>query len=49
MKNLSKTKLFIIPVLLIITLLTIQALCDLELPNYTSDIINNGIQKSGIS
>ena len=25
-----------------------QALCDLELPSYTSDIINNGIQQGGI-
>lgn len=49
MKNNSKIKMFIIPIFIIIILLTIQALCDLELPNYTSNIINNGIQKNGIS
>ena len=35
-------------VLLIIVLLAIQATCDLSLPDYTSDIVNVGIQQSGI-
>ena len=39
---------FIVPVVIVIALLVGQALCDLELPSYTSDIINNGIQQGGI-
>lgn len=39
---------FIIPIILVIALLAVQALCDLELPSYTSNIINNGIQQGGI-
>ena len=39
---------FVIPIIAVISLLAIQALCDLELPSYTSDIINNGIQQGGI-
>ena len=39
---------FIVPVIIVIALLVGQALCDLELPSYTSDIINNGIQQGGI-
>ena len=39
---------FIIPIIAVIALLVVQALCDLELPSYTSDIINNGIQQGGI-
>lgn len=34
--------------ILIIAFLVVQALCDLALPQYTSDIIDVGIQKSGI-
>ena len=48
MKN-NKMKLFILPIIVVILLLVVQALCDLELPQYTSDIINNGIGQSGIS
>ena len=48
MKN-NKMKLFILPIIVVIFLLVVQALCDLELPQYTSDIINNGIGQSGIS
>ncbi len=40
---------FIIPIIIVIALLIVQAFCDLELPSYTSDIINNGIQQGGIS
>ena len=39
---------FIIPIIAVIILLAAQAFCDLELPSYTSDIINNGIQQGGI-
>ena len=39
---------FIIPIIVVVALLAMQALCDLELPSYTSDIINNGIQQGGI-
>lgn len=39
---------FIIPIIAVIVLLAVQALCDLELLSYTSDIINNGIQQGGI-
>lgn len=48
MKNKNKISLFIIPIILVIILLAVQAFCDLELPSYTSDIINNGIQQNGI-
>lgn len=36
-------------VLLIILLLIVQAYCDLALPQYTSDIIDTGIQNHGVS
>lgn len=35
-------------VLIIVALLFIQAWCDLSLPSYTSDIIDVGIQNSGV-
>ena len=35
-------------VLAIIVVLFVQAFCDLSLPTYTSDIVNVGIQQSGI-
>lgn len=35
-------------IFLILILLIIQALCDLTLPSYTSNIVNVGIQQSGI-
>lgn len=38
----------VIVILVIIGLLIIQALCDLSLPDYTSKIVNIGIQQSGI-
>ncbi len=40
---------FIIPIVIVIALLAIQAFCDLELPTYTSSIINDGIASKGIS
>lgn len=38
----------IIPVLVIVTLLVVQAIFDLELPDYSSKIVNVGIQQGGI-
>ncbi|MBE6154272.1 MAG: ABC transporter ATP-binding protein [Firmicutes bacterium] len=47
-KKKNKIITFILPVIAIIALLVIQAFCDLELPEYTASIINNGIQQNGI-
>lgn len=44
-KNLANHK---IAVALVVVLLAVQAFCDLSLPNYTSDIVDIGIQQSGI-
>ena len=44
-KNLAHHK---IAVLLIVALLAVQAFCDLSLPRYTSDIVDVGIQQSGV-
>ena len=44
-KNLANHK---ITVALVVVLLAVQAFCDLSLPNYTSDIVDIGIQQSGI-
>lgn len=33
---------------IIIVLLLVQAFCDLSLPQYTSDIIDTGIQNKGV-
>ena len=38
----------IVPILLIFGLLVIQAMCDLALPDYTSKIVDIGIQQGGI-
>nr|WP_253289432.1 ABC transporter ATP-binding protein [Clostridium sp. MSJ-8] len=35
-------------IIVIIALLIVQAVCDLSLPDYTSDIVNVGIQQGGI-
>ena len=45
LKILSKS---ILPILIIIALLFAQARCDLALPDYTANIVNVGIQQSGI-
>ncbi len=37
-----------IPILFIVILLFLQAYCDLSLPDYTANIINNGISRSGV-
>lgn len=39
---------FIIPLLVTIALLVVQAICELSLPQYTSNIVNVGIQYGGI-
>ena len=39
---------FILPLLVCIALLFGQAMCDLSLPNYMSNIVNVGIQQNGI-
>ena len=36
------------PILLVVLLLVVQAMCDLSLPDYTSRIVNVGIQQGGI-
>ena len=35
-------------ILLMIGLIILQAMCDLKLPDYTSNIVNVGIQQNGI-
>lgn len=47
-KLLKYLKKSVIPILIIIGLLIIQATCDLSLPSYTSNIVNVGIQQGGI-
>ena len=37
-----------IPIIFVVILLVIQAYCDLSLPTYMSNIVNVGIQQSGI-
>lgn len=39
---------FAFPLIVAIILLFVQAICDLNLPNYMSDIVNVGIQANGI-
>lgn len=44
----SYLKRFLLPIFGIVTLLVVQAVCDLSLPDYTSKIVNVGIQQGGI-
>lgn len=39
---------YIFPMILAVLLLFVQGMCDLNLPNLMSDIVNTGIQRSGI-
>ncbi|MGL4910887.1 MAG: ABC transporter ATP-binding protein [Romboutsia sp.] len=39
---------FIVSIIAVVVLLVVQAVCDLSLPDYTSNIVNVGIQQSGI-
>lgn len=48
-KMLSYLKKYWKSILIVIVLLFTQAICDLSLPNYMSDIINVGLQQSGIT
>ena len=45
MKYLKKSA---VSVIAIIALLLVQALCDISLPDYTSKIVNVGIQQGGV-
>lgn len=44
----SYLKRFLLPIFAIVALLVVQAVCDLSLPDYTSKIVNVGIQQGGI-
>ena len=49
MKHVLKTlRKYSLQIILVFILLFMQAMCDLSLPGYTSDIVNIGIQQSGI-
>ncbi|MEG0691625.1 MAG: ABC transporter ATP-binding protein, partial [Oscillospiraceae bacterium] len=48
LKLLKYMKKSTVPIIAIIALLFIQALCDLSLPDYTSNIVNVGIQQGGV-
>ena len=48
LKLLKNLKSVWVEVLLIVIMLCVQAVCDLKLPSYTSNIVNVGIQQSGI-
>jgi ATP-binding cassette subfamily B multidrug efflux pump len=48
LKLLKYLKKSVVPIIVVIGLLVIQAMCDLSLPSYTSDIVNIGIQQGGI-
>ncbi len=48
LKLIKYLKRSIIPILAILALLVVQAMCDLALPDYTSVIVNVGIQQNGI-
>lgn len=49
MKQIFKTlKRYTFPIIMVLVLLIIQAMCDLSLPDYTSKIVNVGIQQGGI-
>ena len=49
MKKLFKhLKQHLLPIFFIFILLVMQAFCELSLPEYTSDIVNVGIQQSGV-
>ncbi len=47
-KLLSYLKKSILPIILVIVLLVVQAICDLSLPEYMSNIVSIGIQQNGI-
>ncbi|MFZ3071431.1 MAG: ABC transporter ATP-binding protein [Anaerolineaceae bacterium] len=47
-KILKYLKKSVVPILIIVILLVVQAVCDLSLPDYTAKIVNVGIQQGGI-
>jgi ATP-binding cassette subfamily B multidrug efflux pump len=47
-KLIKHMKPFILLIVAIVALLFLQAMCDLSLPDYMSNIVNNGIQQGGI-
>lgn len=47
-KLFSYLKKSIIPIMMVIVLLVVQAVCDLSLPEYMSNIVSVGIQQNGI-
>ena len=47
-KILKYLKPFMVSIITVVALLVVQAVCDLSLPDYTSNIVNVGIQQSGI-
>ncbi len=47
-KILRYLKPFVVSIIAVVALLVVQAVCDLSLPDYTSDIVNIGIQQNGI-
>jgi ATP-binding cassette subfamily B multidrug efflux pump len=47
-KILKYLKKSVIPIIAIVILLVVQAVCDLSLPDYTAKIVNVGIQQGGI-
>ena len=48
LKLIKYLKSSVVPVLIIVLLLVVQAFCDLSLPDYTSNIVNVGIQQGGV-
>ena len=48
LKMIKYLKHSVFPIIVIILLLVIQAICDLSLPDYTSKIVNVGIQQGGV-
>ena len=49
MKIFRYLKSYVIPIIFIVLLLFVEAICDLALPEYMSNIVNVGIQQSGVS
>ncbi|MDK2563777.1 ABC transporter ATP-binding protein [Romboutsia sedimentorum] len=47
-KILRYLKPFVVSIIAVVALLVVQAMCDLSLPDYTSNIVNIGIQQNGI-
>ena len=48
LKLIKYLKKSVVPIVVIFALLVVQAICDLSLPDYTSKIVNVGIQQGGV-